>query len=83
MRVVKKHFGNKDITDHKYRPDKCLITNDQLPNIQISRKPTFTTEGMIVLPFSFADVTKQLGTVTLKEFESFKKDDALADFARK
>jgi hypothetical protein len=83
VKVIKRHFSSQDISDHKFRPDKTLIFNDQLPNINISRKPKMTTEGMIILPFSFADVTKQLGGITFKEIEAFKKDDGLAEFARK
>ena len=83
VKVIKRHFSSQDISDHKFRPDKTLIFNDQLPNINISRKPKTTTEGMIILPFSFADVTKQLGGITFKEVEAFKKDDGLAEFARK
>lgn len=53
VRIIKKHFSTKDIVVHKSRPDKAFITNDQLPNIQIARRPKLSHEGMIILPFGF------------------------------
>jgi hypothetical protein len=58
VRAVKKHFSTRDINDHKFRPDKGFILNEQLPNIDINIKTKLTHEGMIILPFSFSDVTK-------------------------
>lgn len=66
VRIIKKHFSTRDIVLHKSRPDKTFITNDQLPNIQIARKPKLTHEGMIILPFTFEEVTKNMGSITMK-----------------